>query len=266
MRFSPAISLRVSARRSIIVLSLIAGTLVVANLATLFVRFGLGHSRFFGINRLFDLDGEGNIPALFSTVLFFLNSALLFVVAKIHPQLRELSSRRCWWLLAGVFLFLAVDENASVHELLMDLVPRHLKVGGVFYFAWVIPYGIATLAFATVLLRWFWGLNRLVQWRFAIAAIVFLSGALGMEMLSGCYLQSVHDDRNRTYYLLVTVEESLEMAGLIVFAFSLLKVLENHCPGTTVLVTIAAKPIHQRSAPSPIDATALPTENRVLPR
>jgi hypothetical protein len=49
---------------------------------------------------------------------------------------------------------------------------------------------------------------------------VFVFGALGMEMVGGAYFDS-HGSQNVTYVALQTVEEILEMVGIIVFIHAL---------------------------------------------
>lgn len=55
-----------------------------------------------------------------------------------------------------------------------------------------------------------------------MAATLYLGGAIGVEMAGGRYAE-LHGTNNWTYSMIVTVEESLEIAGLIVFIWALLK-------------------------------------------
>ena len=96
-----------------------------------------------------------------------------------------------------------------------------------FHFAWVIPYGLATALLALVLLRWFVKLADRTRWLFAASAILFVSGALGMEMISGRYLEISHA-RDLTYQLMAALEETLEMSGSILFTYSLIAFLQKH--------------------------------------
>lgn len=240
--------MHLSARRLATAAAVLAGILVLANCVTIFVRLGLHHPRFFGMNRLFDLDEEGNIPALFSTFLFFVDSALLFAIAKKGSPRRDRSSSSTWWLLAALFLFLGIDENVSIHEAFVSIVRNRFHLGGLFYFAWVIPYGLATLILALFLIPWFCKLERSTRGWFGAAASIFVSGAIGMEMLGGRHLESVGKQKDLTYYLFATVEESLEMTGLIVFAYALLKLLERD-RGTALHLTVAPEPSEASRGP-----------------
>ncbi len=48
-----------------------------------------------------------------------------------------------------------------------------------------------------------------------------MGGAIGVEAISGKQA-SLHGEQNSTYNLIITVEELLEMAGVIVFIYALL--------------------------------------------
>jgi hypothetical protein len=51
------------------VLGAVAFLLVVASIGGLIAKFGFGHGSLKGLVRLFDLDGEENIPSYFSLLL-----------------------------------------------------------------------------------------------------------------------------------------------------------------------------------------------------
>ena len=50
---------------------------------------------------------------------------------------------------------------------------------------------------------------------------MYIAGVIGMELVGGRYAK-LYGTLNFTYSMLATVEESLEMAGLIVFIWGLL--------------------------------------------
>jgi hypothetical protein len=122
-----------------------------------------------------------------------------------------------------------VDEAWSIHERLITPVRGLLGDGplGILYFAWVIP-GIAvvfvlTLSFLGFLLR----LPAKTRFSFLVAATLFIGGALGIELVGGRYAE-LHGVENLTYSMIATVEESLEMAGVIVFIYALLKYIADN--------------------------------------
>ena len=54
-----------------------------------------------------------------------------------------------------------------------------------------------------------------------MAATLYIGGAIGVELIGGRFAE-LHGKRNLTYHLLTTVEESLEMGGVILFIWALL--------------------------------------------
>lgn len=203
-------------------LSLIAALLVAAHVGLQMIRLLAHYDQHVWLGNLIDLDRERNIPALFSVTLLLAASLLLTLVAVVERRRRTLDASK-WVLLAAGFLLMALDESASIHEGLIRPM-RHLLGGqqlGIFYFAWVLP-GIALVAalgafFLPFLLR-LPGRSKLA---FAVSAAIYLGGALGVELIEGWYREG-HGSANMPYHLLVSLEEGMEMAGIIMFIHALL--------------------------------------------
>ena len=136
----------------------------------------------------------------------------------------------------------------SIHELFIDIIHAWARPTGIFHFVWVVPYGIATLVLAAVMLPWFLTLDGRTRRWFATSAVIFVSGAIGMEMVSGRYLELVNERRGLVYQLMVAAEETLEMAGLIVFNYSLLCVLQRFTPLTVSLGLVPDAHLPRRPA------------------
>lgn len=58
------------------------------------------------LTKLVDMDLEGNLPALFSTLLFL----ALAVLSRLHAGTEQAAQRRGWNILAATFLFLGLEE------------------------------------------------------------------------------------------------------------------------------------------------------------
>ena len=69
-------------------------------------------------------------------------------------------------------------------------------------------------------------MERKIFWSFVAAAVIFLSGALGFELL-GANESSQHGTDTVTYSVLYTIEESLEMFGVIYLIHILLGLLDQ---------------------------------------
>ena len=217
----------------------IALLFVVANGLVIFVRVELGLKATTGLGRLFDLDREGSLPALFSTALFFLNSALLFLVSKMRSNDGDRISRRSWLMLSGLFFFLAIDESAAIHEMLVNVLRVQMNTTGLFHFAWVIPYGIGTALLTVYLVPWFRRNDARTQYLFAASAALFICGALGMEMING-RSASISGTTGLPYQLTTMLEEALEMSGLILFIYSLMELIQRKAGLTASLVIPSA--------------------------
>lgn len=107
------------------------------------------------------------------------------------------------------------------------------------YFAWVIPYAILFAVILILLLRFFISLPAQTKSFFAISACTYLMGAVGLEMIAGNYVYDSGARAKQTlpYMLMVTIEELLEMIGLIIFIKALARYYIANHPDKSVVVT-----------------------------
>ncbi|MEQ1655857.1 MAG: hypothetical protein ABL960_09185 [Nitrospira sp.] len=141
-----------------------------------------------------------------------------------------------WMILAGGFFYLATDEGWSLHERLIDPVRGLLGHGdlGIFYYAWVIPAMAGVALLGVAFLGFLFRLPSSTRWSFIIAGSLYLGGAIGIEMLGGRQ-NELHGWENLTYQLFAHLEESLEMAGIILFIHTLLRYLVERYPDIRLL-------------------------------
>jgi hypothetical protein len=173
-----------------------------------------------------NLDREMNLPTWFEAFMLVFCSYLLRIIAAGKRNESSGDSRR-WQLLSNIFIFLAIDEIISIHEIL--IIPKLAKTLHIPNFLaqiWVIPGVIATV----FLIKYYWKfLNRLPgrsRFHFLLAGAIYIGGALGMEMVGSAY-SKIHGQQNFIYALLATVEEVMEKIGTVIFIYSLLSYLEN---------------------------------------
>ncbi len=176
----------------------------------------------YSIVRLFDLDQESNLPTAFSVLLLAAASLLLSLVAsdkrgKSDPHMRA------WTILACGFAVMTLDEFVMMHELLM--IPVRALTGwehfGYFYFAWVIPATGLLVVLAAYFTPFLMHLPAETRMRFVAAGLVFVGGAVGVEMVAGAYVEE-HGKKGVEYVGLTMLEEILEMTGVILFIRALL--------------------------------------------
>lgn len=208
------------------ILTSISFLLVIANIAAQCTRYLTPHQNVYGLIHLFDLDEENNLPSWFSASLLLGSAVLLAIIAHFERKSRARCSSK-WAILAWTFLYLAVDEAASIHELLIrptdELLGPKLTTG-IFSATWVVPALAVAAPFAFSFFRFLLHLPAKVRSLFLLAGTLYIGGAVGLEMISNWYFEQ--HLFNLTYSIFVTLEESLEMAGAIVLIHALLLYIE----------------------------------------
>lgn len=180
----------------------------------------------------FNLDGENNLPTFFSIVLLLMASLLLglisFFVKSLHAPF-QLE----WKILSLVFLFLALDEAASLHEMLMTPLRSALNLSGFLYFSWVLPVGIGLFFFLMLYIPFLMHLPKAGRMLFLASGGLYVAGSMGVEMLGANYV-SAGNFNPFAYSIFTAVEEVLEMSGIALFIYTLLNHLRFLLPGLFV--------------------------------
>jgi hypothetical protein len=177
----------------------------------------------------FDLDLEkNNVPTWYQSSSLLLSSFLLLVISLFRNSEGD-KDYRFWGLLSAIFLYLSLDEAVSIHEQLTMPLRTTFQLEGIFYLSWVIPAVAFLAVFALVFFKFLFRLPPQTRYLMMTAGIVFVLGAVGVEMLGGNYLYVTDDLPTRIndfrYVLLTTFEEFLEMSGIVIFIYSLLSYL-----------------------------------------
>lgn len=215
----------ISPKKVVIVLSIMVFLLTVAGVAVQIAKYVFNYREEW--TRLFNLDREYNFPSAYSSLTLLLCAFLIMLIANYKKTENNRFSRH-WKTLSLIFLFFAIDEAFSIHEILIikDL-RKALNLGGVFYFIWVIPGTLFVIWFTL----WYWkfllhlpGKTRLL---FMISGGTYVAGALGGEMVSGFYAD-LEGQQNLVYAFMVCLEEVLEMVGVIIFIYALLTYLRMY--------------------------------------
>ncbi|MEW6030134.1 MAG: hypothetical protein ACOYZ8_05255 [Chloroflexota bacterium] len=198
------------------ILGMIIICLIVANIVGIVSKYYFDSHRI----ALFDLDREGNIPTLYAAVTTLLCAGLLAVIAVARKR-QEKRDYLYWGGLAIIFLFLAVDDGAAIHENIIRPLRNALNTSGFLYFAWVIPYGIFVAAMGAIYLRFLFSLPVGIRNLIIFAGTLYVGGALGFELIGGNWTE-LYGQENAAYALITTCEQSLQMAGILVFIYALM--------------------------------------------
>jgi hypothetical protein len=108
-----------------------------------------------------------------------------------------------------------------------------MDISGDHFFAWVIPYSLLVLLVGVAYLRFVFRLPPFVRDRVLLAGFVFVAGALGLEIVESYYYsQSGVKDLN--FAILTTLEESMEMFGILLFIYALLHYIAYDLKGLQI--------------------------------
>lgn len=165
----------------------------------------------------FNMDREFNIPTLFSSTIMLACAYTLNEIKKVS----EKQSPKDWGLLSKIFIFLAIDEFFQIHEIFIipDLRPYLSPALGS---TWVMPYTVLVIYLGWRFSKFLRSLNKHTRQKFLQSAAIFLSGAIGMEMVGSYLVRSGIIRLHSIWYGSITgLEELLELLGLIMFLITL---------------------------------------------
>ncbi len=231
---STEISIEVRPLRVVAILLVVVVSLIVIGLATqLYVEL-VDAPAFRRLADRFDLDEEITVPTWYAASTLLLCSALIAVIATGVRQ-RGGPFTKSWFGLAIIFLLISIDEGSGFHELSMRELRAAFDLPSWLHFAWVIPGAVVLVAFAAVYLRFWLHLPPRTRWLFALAATLFVTGAMGFEVVGG-HITATRGQHNLAFQLVATAEESLEMLGVLVFIGALLDYLGRLCSCVRIIV------------------------------
>ncbi len=197
---------------------------MIVNCAGLILFFCVEDYAKFDIVRWFDFALEKNIPTLYSSLSLLFCSILLFITGTSNLS-DKVDLKPYWTILALVFSFLALDEWFMIHEKIGIFLDRRISATGFFYFPWVIPYGIGLGIFSLIYLQFLRALPERTRYLFILSGLLYIFGVLGVEMISAKEAE-LHGLDTVRYAIFYTIEEFLEMTGIVVFIYALL----DHLP------------------------------------
>jgi hypothetical protein len=210
-------------RRHVMAIAALVGLYVALNLASVALQL----PRMLGLLAVFDLNGEHNVPALFSCFALICAAAVGHTTGQLDTA-RGAPNVLPWHAMTMLLLFLAADEAFMVHE----QVGRALRIGyglrGGWHYSWVFAYLLPVLVLGTMAVPFVRRLPAKTRASFMIAGAVYLAGAAGMETVGGFLAGDLNADgeaapRGLDYLLSVALEEALEMLGVALLIRGMLR-------------------------------------------
>ena len=215
------------------------GLLLLAQLAIV-TQFVLHHRPSSAFFTKFYFDREANFPSFFSSFILFLAAVLLAVIAALKHQDRD-AYRRQWQVLSLLFFALALDETVGLHELLIEPMRRAFHLSGYLRFSWVLAGAAFLVVFVVAYARFLLHLTPRMRWRFLLAGAVYVLGAVVFEAIGGAYFTDGNtnpgtDNQTPTYLVIMTLEETLEMVGILLFIATLFAYLKTYAHQLVITV------------------------------
>jgi len=176
------------------------------------------------ISHYFNFDQESNFPSIYSALALGFCSYLLTIIASLKKINRARFANH-WKALSLIFLFLAIDEACSIHELFIPFLRSGINAKGIFYFTWVIPAFLLLIVFLITFRKFIHNLPAKTKTLFVTAGIIYVGGALGMELVGGYIADNF--GYNTVYGIASSIEEILEMLGVVIFINGLLSYIQS---------------------------------------
>ncbi|MEL6439211.1 MAG: hypothetical protein AAFQ80_08180 [Cyanobacteria bacterium J06621_8] len=176
--------------------------------------------------KVFNLDRELNLPTWYSALMLGFCSLLLRFIALGKKQQGDRYTRD-WRLLSVIFSLMAIDEVVSLHEILIiPEVSEALNLPWFLHSMWVIPGTVFVVWFGNRYRQFLANLPSSFGRQFTLAALVYIGGALIMEMIGSHVAESL-GQQTLIYALIATIEEIMEMSGVVIFMAGLFRYLKT---------------------------------------
>lgn len=221
-------------------LLIIAVVLLLLNLCGIYLKKVLlldnyvGNALFF----FFDASSEANIPTYFSSLILFISAVILYVIYNTAPK--GVGIKKYWRVLMIIFAWLSVDETASIHEQFGKIGKTLHLHSGYLYYSWIIPYILFAIIAFFFFLRFLFKLPYATRILFIISGIIYTGAATCFELFEG-NIAKKYGPNTLNDLLLSATEEFLEMTGVIIFIYALLRYAAATAP--TLFLTIISRKV-----------------------
>lgn len=195
------------------------------------MEFNLTH--FYGFGKFY-FDQEDSVPTYFSSFILLFSAILLAFIAAIKISEKDRFSNH-WIILSSLFIALSIDEIAGFHELIIDPLDLLIHASGYMRFSWVIPAMVFMIVFSVSYFKFLNSLPRKYKIGFILSCFIYVAGAIGFEMISAkLFINNASSAKDLYYNLVITMEESCEMTGIILFISVLLSYIKSTGIGAAI--------------------------------
>lgn len=189
--------------------------------------FDIKNTPFVGIFSFFDMGQESNLPTYISALNLLLAGVLCGIIFSHESKLKNRLSFHWAGLSAGLVL-MSIDEAAKIHEGIVGVFLGSVmgQATGIFYYVWYIAYIPVVVIIGFLYFPFLRRLPLRYSVRFSLAALVFLGGAIGIEMIESAL--SYAGTYTYTFFAIsILFEETFEMLSIVIFIHTLLMYLSE---------------------------------------
>lgn len=142
---------------------------------------------------------------------------------------------------------MSLDEGSQIHEIANDPLQRALDTQYTWlHYAWVLAAGAVVLIVVLLFLRFWWKQPASTRILLALAAAVFLIGAVGFEVLGGFVQQNVSTGMKRA--VVNMLEETFEMLGSTLAIYAFLTFLRRVSPDNSLVLVKSRRAANRQSS------------------
>ena len=173
---------------------------------------------------LLSLGRSANVASWFACLCFFASATAMGLLGSI-ATVSDDPLARDWRRLSWVFLLVSVDQVCTVHETVLSAIHRVIPFPRVFDFFWVVLVAAGLLYYFR---RFLACLPPPIRNRFALSAVIYFFGALGMEF--GGIAIPTNNGVHGLWEFSALFDRVLQMTGLLLFMRSLVDHLTDYAP------------------------------------
>ena len=165
------------------------------------------------------VNAEETIPTWYSVSILLFASVLLAIIA-MAKRARQDRYSGYWVGLTLLFLYLSMDEGAAIHEILADPLQKAFNTTGYLAFGWQIVAIPLVIIFGLLYLRFLFHLPPRIRNLFIASGLIYAGGALLGDAIGAN--EWISSGITLTYLATGTIEELMEMLGVVLFIYTLL--------------------------------------------
>lgn len=169
-------------------------------------------SALFSVLHYFDMGEELTFPSWFSAMILAIAAIASIAVVQ---RANERYMGRGFTILAIVMTYLSLDEATELHERTTDPLRSGLDLGGILYWSWVIPAGLAVILVGALLWRFVLTLPSSARVPLVVAGVLYVGTALGLELFEGLFFDK--GGASAATDILSMIEEVGEMVAVMLY-------------------------------------------------